>query len=126
VMIVADVPGTVVLGQCHMGSPYFWGRTAAFGALRFLWSLSAGNHKNSRSIPHITEWQLPREDLDDQHRKGEDIRLFRTRGLSIPFLAWWVDKFRGYPLPAAPGVIAIIKAWLDCIKAWLDCIAIRP
>jgi hypothetical protein len=53
--------------------PYFWGKTAVFGALRLLWSLSAGNHKNGRFVSHIAEWQTSREDLDVQHRKREDI-----------------------------------------------------
>jgi hypothetical protein len=43
-------------------------------------------------MPYITKRQLSGEDLDDQHREREDISLFRTRWLSAPLLAGWIDK----------------------------------
>ena len=73
--------------------PYLCSKPSAFGVVRFLWSVSSGNHKDSRFVPYVTKWKLSREDLDGQHRECEDVGLFCTRWLTVPLLARRIDKF---------------------------------
>ena len=59
--------------------------------------MASGNHKNSRFVPYISEWQISRKYLDGQHRKREDIGLLRTSRLPLSLLAWWVYELGGQP-----------------------------
>ena len=60
-------------------------------------------------MPGVTERELSGENLNTQYYEREDISLLRARWLSIPSLAWWVDKpgASHLEIPTAPGVAVI-------------------